>query len=85
MIMHPDDEREYMDGISGATRWDDLNERYYQERKDMEREGEIDMEQKAYYQRLEWNSVSTWAKIKRWILWQYTRFQLWREKDEIPF
>jgi hypothetical protein len=26
--MHPDDEREYMDEISGFTRWDDMNERY---------------------------------------------------------
>jgi hypothetical protein len=47
--------------------------------------GEIDWERELHYQELEWNAVSTWAKIKRWILWQYTRFQLWREKDEIPF
>jgi len=27
-MMHPDDERELMDEISGFTRWDDNNERY---------------------------------------------------------
>jgi hypothetical protein len=83
--MHPDDEREYMDEISGMTRWDDMRERYHQEIKDMQREGEIDWEMERHYAEQEWNSVSVWAKIKRWVRWQYNRFELWRTKDEIPF
>jgi hypothetical protein len=47
--------------------------------------GEIDWEREAHYEKLEWNSVSTWAKINRWVRWQYDRFELWRTKDEIPF
>jgi hypothetical protein len=50
-----------------------------------QREGEIDWEREAHYDELEWNAVSTWAKIKRWVRWQYNRFELWRTKDEIPF
>lgn len=81
--MHPDDWREYQDEISGATRADDMRERYSAELEGIHDFDEDEAERQAFI--AEWNSVSRWQKIKRYIRHRWEMFQVWRERDKIPF
>ena len=73
--MHPDDEREYMDEISGATRDDWLRETYGPTADD------------AAYEYPE-PEPTLWQKIKSRIYWwRYNLRQWWitRHDNDIPF